>query len=102
MDLSQKKVIKSFSVGSGPDVLAIDAGLKLLYVGSESGVVTVFKIGATGLSKLCEWKLWAHAHTVSVDQKTHKVYFPLQDYGGFPTLKVMMPDRGAGSRADAR
>lgn len=91
VDIAQKKVIQSFSVGSGPDVLAIDAGLNLLYVASESGIISLFKIGTNGLSRLCEWKLWAHAHTVSVDQATHMVYFPLQDFNDVPTLKIMIP-----------
>lgn len=91
VNLDTKRVIQTFSVGDDPDVLAIDYGLKLLYVSSESGVVSVFKIGTDGLTKFCEGELWAHAHTVSVDQETHRVYFPLQDIDGFPTLKIMYP-----------
>jgi DNA-binding beta-propeller fold protein YncE len=91
VDLDKKNVVQKFSVGDDPDVLEIDAGLNLLYVSSESGVVAVFKIGTNGLSKLCEGKLWAHAHTVSVDQATHKVYIPLQNLNGTPALKIMLP-----------
>lgn len=91
VNLDTEKVIQIVSVGSGPDVLAVDRGLRLLYVSSESGIVSVFMTGHNGLRKLCEGKLWAHAHTVSVDQVTHKVYFPLQDVHGFPALKIMRP-----------
>lgn len=101
VDLANRKVIQTFAVGSGPDVLAIDDGLNLLYVASESGVITIFKIGGARISKLCEWKLWAHAHTVSVDQATHMVYFPLQDFNDVPTLKIMLPARGIGTQEDA-
>lgn len=90
-DLAGKKVIQRFSVGGVPDVLAVDKKLRLLYVSSESGVVSVFKIGTMGLTRLCQGKLWAHAHTVSVDQATHRVYFPLQDWNGVPAMKVMVP-----------
>ncbi|HMG27461.1 MAG TPA: YncE family protein, partial [Acidimicrobiia bacterium] len=30
-----------------------------------------------------------HAHSVAVDPATHRVYFPLQDVGGHPMLRVM-------------
>jgi hypothetical protein len=30
-----------------------------------------------------------HAHSVAVDARTHLVYFPLQDVGGRPILRVM-------------
>jgi hypothetical protein len=30
-----------------------------------------------------------NAHSVSVDPTTHLVYFPLQDVGGRPRLRVM-------------
>lgn len=91
VDIARRKVIQKFSVGREPDVLAIDLGIGLLYVSSESGVVSVFKVGPRGLSRLCQGKLWPHAHTVSVDQATHRIYFPIQDWEGFPTLKVMIP-----------
>jgi hypothetical protein len=32
-----------------------------------------------------------HAHTVSVDPKTHLVYFPLENAGGKPLLRIMKP-----------
>ncbi len=93
VDIARKRAIQTFSIGRGPDVLAIDEGIGLLYVSSESGVVSVFKTGPSGLSKLCQGLLWAHAHTVSVDQTTHRVYFPIQNWKGFPTLMVLLPRR---------
>jgi len=32
-----------------------------------------------------------HAHTVSVDSKTHLVYFPLENIDGHPLLGIMKP-----------
>jgi hypothetical protein len=32
-----------------------------------------------------------HAHTVSVDPKTHLVYFPLENISGHPLLRIMRP-----------
>lgn len=91
VNLNTRKVVEKFTVGGSPDVLAIDRGLRLLYVSSESGVVSVFRIRRDGLAALCKGRLWPHAHSVSVDQRTHKVYFPLQYIGGYPALKVMIP-----------
>ncbi len=91
VDLAEKKVVQTFSVGAGPDVLAIDRAKGLLYVSSESGIVSVFKIGSDGISEICTGFLWAHAHTVSVNQKTGRVYFPIQDYRGAPTLLIFDP-----------
>jgi YVTN family beta-propeller protein len=39
-NLHSRKIISRFSVGSGPDVLAYDAGLGQLFVASESGIVS--------------------------------------------------------------
>jgi len=32
-----------------------------------------------------------HVHTVSVDPKSHLVYFPLENVGGRPLLRIMKP-----------
>ena len=32
-----------------------------------------------------------HAHSVAVDLRTHRVFFPLQDVNGHPVLRVMRP-----------
>jgi hypothetical protein len=32
-----------------------------------------------------------HAHTVAVDSKAHLVYFPLENVGGHPLLRIMQP-----------
>ncbi len=92
VDLANSRVTQRFSVGKEPDVLAIDSELHLLYLSSESGVVSMFRITKHGLSELCHGKLWAYAHTVSVDRVTHKVYFPLQDRNGAPDLRIMIPN----------
>jgi DNA-binding beta-propeller fold protein YncE len=92
VDLTAMKVLATYSVGEDPDVLAFDSGLKLLYVSAESGHVTVFK--EQGKTLVSEGELFMpHAHTVCVDPDTHLVYFPLQDVGGHPILRIMEPAR---------
>jgi DNA-binding beta-propeller fold protein YncE len=79
------------TVGDDPDVLAFDPGLSRLYVAAESGVVAVFDDKGTIVQKLGQAKLAAAAHTVAVDPATHRVFFPLENQGGHPVLRVMAP-----------
>ena len=90
VDLDNGKVLSSYQVGEDPDVLAFDPGLKRLYVSAESGTVSVFQEEGRGLKALGQFFM-PHAHTVSVDPKTHLVYFPLEDIGGRPLLRIMAP-----------
>lgn len=89
-DLNHAKQLSLQQVGDDPDVLAYDAGLKLLYVSAESGTVTIFRKSGQNLQPLGHCNM-PHAHTVSVDSKTHLVYFPLEDLNGKPVLRIMSP-----------
>jgi DNA-binding beta-propeller fold protein YncE len=89
LDLQSKRVTARFDTGDTPDVLAFDQGLHRLYVASESGVVSVLDERDRTLAPKASGKLADNAHTVAVDQTTHRVYFPLQDVGGHPVLRVM-------------
>ncbi len=92
VDLGSMKVIQTLPVGSGPDVLAFDLGLRRLYVACESGVVNVFQEAGGKLTDIGAVRA-PHSHTVSVDQKTHRVYLALKDVGGKPVLWVMEPTK---------
>lgn len=83
-------VVGKNAVGEDPDVLAYDAGLRRPYVATESGRVSVFALRGRRLVPPREVTI-PHAHSVSVDPRTHLVYFPLQDIGGGPVLWVMRP-----------
>jgi DNA-binding beta-propeller fold protein YncE len=90
VDLQTMKVLSTYQVGEDPDVLAYDSGLKRLYVSAESGTVTVFQSHGKSLGLLGRLEM-PHAHTVSVDPKTHLVYFPLENIDGHPVLRIMQP-----------
>lgn len=90
-DLAAKKQVGLYPIGTSPDVLAFDQGLGLLYVSSESGVVSVFDEEGGVLKKVGEAFLAPNAHSVAVDQKTHLVYFPLENLNGRPVLRIMRP-----------
>lgn len=89
LDLETKKVTARFDTGDNPDVLAFDQGLHRLYVASESGVVSVFDEQNRTLTPKASGKLADNAHTVAVDQRTHRVYFPLENIDGHPVLRIM-------------
>lgn len=90
VDLRTMSVTGAFPVGEDPDVLAFDAALGRLYVASESGVIAVFTERNGRLVHDGDVRM-PHAHTVSVDPRTHRVYLPLQDVAGRPVLRIMAP-----------
>jgi DNA-binding beta-propeller fold protein YncE len=91
LDLGTGRVTASGGVGIGIDVLALDPGRHRLYVGSESGVVSVYDVAASRFDRIAQAFLALHAHVVAVDAKTHRVYFPLQSVAGKPAIREMEP-----------
>ncbi len=98
VDLSTMKVLATHAVGEDPDVLAFDPVWKRLYVSAESGTVSVFTehTGANGVTLRHDGDFYMpHAHTVSVDPRTHLVYFALENIDGKPLLRIMEGDAPA-------
>jgi DNA-binding beta-propeller fold protein YncE len=91
IDMRTMRIQSSFTVGDDPDVLAFDAKLSLLYVASESGVVSVFRVDENSVRKVWEQRLDPSAHTIAVDPETHRVYLPLENVHGHPVLRIMQP-----------
>jgi YVTN family beta-propeller protein len=90
-DLEAKKATATHSVGGGPDVLAFDQSLGRLYVSAESGTISVFDVRGRELVKVGEGFFAAKAHSVSVDRRTHRLYFPLESVSGKPVLRIAVP-----------
>lgn len=90
-DLETKKLTAIHSIGADPDVLAFDKSLGRLYVSAESGVISIFDEYGRTLEKVGEGFFAPNAHTVAVDSRTHRVYFPLQNVGGKPILRIAEP-----------
>lgn len=90
-DLETKKATATYPVGADPDVLAFDQSFGRLYVSAESGIVSIFDERGRTLEKVAEGFFAANAHTVAVDQRTHRVYFPLQNMNGKPVLRIAIP-----------
>ncbi len=84
------------------DVFAFDSGLQRLYAASEAGTVAVFAVGADrAVTELGRGFVGPNAHTVAVDPATHRVYFPIENLGGRPVLRVMDAGPPAPSGAKA-
>ena len=90
-DLETKKMTAIHTVGADPDVLAFDQGMARLYVSAESGIISIFDERGRNLEKVGEGLFAPNAHSVAVDSRTHRVYFPLQNVGGKPVLRIALP-----------
>jgi YVTN family beta-propeller protein len=90
-DLESKKATAALPVGADPDVLAFDTVFGRLYVSAESGVISILDVRGRALEKVGEALFAPNAHTVAVDSRTHRVYFPLQNINGQPVLRIALP-----------
>ncbi len=91
MDLEAKRIVANFGVGGEPDVLGYDEDLGQVYVASESGVLSVFKVTATDVTKVAEGFVGANAHSLAVDPASHEIYLPLKNADHRPAMRVMRP-----------
>lgn len=91
LDLRTMRILSTHTVGDDPDVLAWDSSWRRLYVASESGVLSSFVADGATLHPVGEIRA-PHAHTVSVDSRTHRVYLPLENIDGRPVLRILTPE----------
>ena len=57
----------------------------------KAATSSIFDEHDRGLQKVFEGFFAANAHTVAVDSRTHRVYWPLQNVGGKPVLRITVP-----------
>jgi DNA-binding beta-propeller fold protein YncE len=87
-DLTTLTAKQSLAIGDAPDVLAYDRGRSTLYIAAESGTLSILTVNTDGLNKRAQAFLANNAHIVTVDQRTHRVYFPVLTDNG-PKMLVM-------------
>jgi DNA-binding beta-propeller fold protein YncE len=92
VDLRSMRVVQTLKVPDDPDVLAWDPSWRRLYVAAESGALSAFWLDGKTLRPIGEVRA-PHAHTVSVDPRTHFVYLPLENVNGHPVLRIYEPMR---------
>jgi DNA-binding beta-propeller fold protein YncE len=92
VDLATGQILATARLGRDPDVLALDPGLKRLYVASESGDLSIFDISEPASPRsLGEVAVAAHAHSVAVDPASHRLFLPLADLDGFSVMRILEP-----------
>jgi YVTN family beta-propeller protein len=84
------RVLETATVGETPDVLAFDTDRQVLYVACESGVVSVFEEREHHVNKVGDQFVALEAHSIAVDQQSHRLYIPLEDLGGRPVLRIAL------------
>jgi DNA-binding beta-propeller fold protein YncE len=90
IDLRTMRLLEEHKTGATPDVLAWDPAWRRLYVAAEGGVLSAFWLDGRSLKPIGEIRA-PHAHTVSVDPRTHRVYLPLENIDGKPVLRIYEP-----------
>jgi DNA-binding beta-propeller fold protein YncE len=92
VDLVSGKMLDRMPLGHDPDVLAIDPDQRRLYVASESGNLSSFDITTERApASLGDVFVGENAHSVALNPKSHRLYFPLADVKGRMTLRVLAP-----------
>ena len=92
VDLRTMRMTQNIKVPDDPDVLAWDPSWRRLYVAAESSALTAYVLEGNILRPLGQIRA-PHAHTVSVDPRTHLVYVPLENLNGRPVLRIYEPMR---------
>lgn len=91
LDMKSKRIVANLGVGRQPDVLGYDAALGQVYVASESGVLSIFKVTEMGVAKIAEGFVGTNAHSLAIDPASHEIYLPLKDGGRQSVMRVMKP-----------
>lgn len=90
VDLRRVRILQTLKVPDDPDVLAWDPSWRRLYVAAESGALSAYWLDSETLRPIGVVRA-PHAHTVSVDPRTHLVYLPLENVNGRPLLRIYEP-----------
>src|SRR5215471_4676143 len=87
MDMPSMTVSSTFDVGRSPDVLAMDAARRLVYVAAENGPLAVFRSDGTGVQRVAFESVGPNAHSVAVDPDSHHIFLPIANQNGHPVLR---------------
>lgn len=88
-DLDRRNIVASMPVGGGPDVVGYDDELHRIYTTGRSGVMTTVQLmGKDRYKVLSSVVLTFGAHTLAVDQRSHRVYVGYLSLWSKPRLAV--------------
>ena len=85
MDATNGKIVAKLPIGDGCDGAAFDPSTKLVFTSNGEGTVTVVKeISANEFKVIDNVPTKRGARTITIDEKTHKVFLPTADYEALP------------------
>lgn len=90
-DLQTRLETAVSNVGKEPDVLTFDNQQGYLYVASEEGKASVFRVRDRKIEKIGDFEVGNKAHTIEVNPQNHDLYFPLT-VEKKPVLRIMKPN----------
>ncbi len=80
VDIASGKVVATIPIGAGVDAVVYDAETKLVFCSNGDGTTTIIKQkSADEYSVLQTLATQAHAKTMALDTKTHKIYLTVAD-----------------------
>ena len=92
IELTTGRVLARLPVARDPDVLALDAPARRLYVASESGGLSTFDISVPKAPMaLGDVFVGKDAHAVAVDEVTHRLFLALASLDGRAVLRELAP-----------
>lgn len=81
MDATNGKIVAQLPIGDGCDGAAFDPATKLIFTSNGEGTVTIVKeISANEFKVIDNVPTKRGARTITIDEKTHKVFLPTADY----------------------
>ena len=81
LDITNGKIVASVPTGDGCDGAAFDPGTKMIFTSNGAGTMTVIQEVSKDVYKLVENVVTKRgARTITIDEKTHKLYLPTADY----------------------
>jgi DNA-binding beta-propeller fold protein YncE len=90
-DLDQHRVIATLPMAEGGDVIKFDPGLNRIYVACYSGAISIFQeIDPNHFQKIADFPAEKTTHSLAVDERTHRIYVPLEQAGGQPAAKMVV------------
>ena len=85
MDATTGKIVDKLPIGDGCDGVAFDHSTKLIFTSNGDGTMTVVKeLSANEFKVIDNVTTKRGARTITIDEKTHKLYLPTADYETLP------------------
>ena len=94
-DLDQHRTITTLAMAEGGDVIKFDPGLGRIYVACYSGAISIFKENDPNhFEKLGDFPTEKRVHSIAIDERTHRLYAPMEQVAGKPAARMVIYEPG--------